>query len=113
MYGADSSPNGHGHNYVVEVTVEGNPDQLTGMVMDLKKLDDILNEKVIAPMDHRFLNFEVKPFDEIVPTTENLAQEIWNRLRPVLDTPTTSLSKVRVFETADLYVEISASEVLA
>ena len=106
-----SRANGHGHNYVLEVTVEGEPDRVTGMVIDLKKLKDVLDERIVEPMDHRFLNAEVKPFDKVVPTPENIARNIWKRLAPVLDTPKTSLAKVRLFETSDLYVEITREEV--
>ncbi len=107
LFGLESSPNGHGHNYVLEVTVQGEPDRVTGMVIDLKNLKDVLEEQIVTPMDHRFLNAEVKPFDEIIPTAENIARNIWQRLAPLLDTPKTSLSKVRLFETTDLYVEIT------
>src|SRR5579875_1849212 len=68
LFGQDANPNGHGHNYVVEVTVEGEPDATTGMIIDLKELKQILEDHVVAPMDHRFLNHEVPPFDRIVPT---------------------------------------------
>jgi 6-pyruvoyltetrahydropterin/6-carboxytetrahydropterin synthase len=110
LFGAESSPNGHGHNYVLEVTVEGEPDPVTGMVVDLKKMKDLLEEQIVNPMDHRFLNAEVKPFDRVVPTTENVARNIWDRLMPLLNTTASSLSKVRLFETADLYVEITREE---
>ena len=76
------------------------------MVMDLKDLKQVLETQVVEPMDHRFLNHEVKPFDRIVPTTENIATEIWNRLEPRIDSPTAKLAKVRLFETADLFVDI-------
>jgi 6-pyruvoyltetrahydropterin/6-carboxytetrahydropterin synthase len=91
LFGPEASPNGHGHNYVVEVTVEGEPDPVTGMVIDLKQLKDILEEHIVQPMDHRFLNKEVPPFDQLVPTAENLAQNIWHRLEPVLNSSKTSL----------------------
>lgn len=107
LFGREASPNGHGHNYVLEVTVEGDPDRTTGMVMDLKKLKDILQEQVVGPMDHRFLNAEVKPFDVVVPTTENIARNIWDRLAGLLNTSKTSLARVRLFETQDLYVDIT------
>src|SRR5260370_36187811 len=82
LYGAASNPSGHGHNYVLEVTLEGDPDPVTGMVFDLKRLKEIVNKAVVQPMDHRFLNYEVPPFDSVVPTAENIAVEIWNRLLP-------------------------------
>lgn len=110
LFGAESSPNGHGHNYIVEVTVEGEPDPITGMVIDLKKLKDILETEIVEPMDHRFLNIEVKPFDELIPTTENIARQIWKRLAPLLDTPQTSLAKVRLFETPSLYVDVTRGQ---
>lgn len=110
LFGAEGSPNGHGHNYILEVTLEGEPDPVTGMVIDLKKLKDILDEQIVTPMDHRFLNLEVKPFDRVVPTTENIARNIWSRLSPILNTRKTSLAKVRLFETSDLYVDITREE---
>jgi len=106
LYGEGANRNGHGHNYVLEVTVEGDPDPLTGMVLDLKDVKEILEQEVIAPMDHRFLNYEVEPFNRVVPTTENVASEIWRRLEKRLTTPTTNLAKVRLYETPDLYVDI-------
>lgn len=106
IYGDGANPNGHGHNYVVEVTVEGEPDEVTGMVLDLKLLKEILEEEVVEPMDHRFLNFEVPPFDRIVPTAENVAREIWRRVDARLTLPRARLAKVRLFETEDLFVEI-------
>jgi 6-pyruvoyltetrahydropterin/6-carboxytetrahydropterin synthase len=69
-------------------------------------LKDILEEEVVTPMDHRFLNYEVPPFDRIVPTTENVAAEIWRRLKPRVDRPTTRLQRVRLFETADTFVDV-------
>ena len=105
MYGAAANPNGHGHNYVLEVTLEGEPDPTTGMIFDLKKLKDIIQQSVIEPMDHRFLNHEVPPFDKIVPTAENLAVEIWDRLQPQLHGAQARLENVRLYETEDLYVD--------
>ncbi len=107
LYGPDANPNGHGHNYVCEVTVEGDPDPVNGMVIDLKILKQILQEEVVGPMDHRFLNYEVDPFDRIVPTAENVATEIWRRLQPRLAGLGASLARVKLFETPDLYVEIT------
>jgi 6-pyruvoyltetrahydropterin/6-carboxytetrahydropterin synthase len=105
IYGRAANPNGHGHNYVVEVTVEGETDPVTGMVFDLRVLKEIMNREVIEPMDHRFLNREVTPFQTVVPTTENLAIEIWRRLRAQIDTGNARLRNVRLYETADLYVD--------
>lgn len=107
LYGAAANPSGHGHNYVLEVTLDGDPDPVTGMVFDLKKLKDLIQETVIDSMDHRFLNFEVPPFDKIVPTTENVAAEIWRRLAPHFDQGHPRLSNVRLYETDDLFVDCS------
>ena len=104
LYGAAANANGHGHNYILEVTLEGSPDPVTGMVFDLKELKDILNREVVDPMDHRFLNFEVPPFDRVVPTAENVAREIWRRLDPRFRNGV-RLRNVRLFETEDLFVD--------
>ncbi len=105
VYGSNANPNGHGHNYVLEVTVEGDPDPVTGMVFDLRELKQILNEEVVEPMDHRFLNREVPPFDRVVPTTENVAIEIWNRMDARIRAAGVRLRNVRLYETPDLYVD--------
>ncbi len=98
-----ANPHGHGHNFVVEVTLEGAPDPVTGMVFDLKRLKEVLEREVVGPMDHRFLNYEVPPFDHLVPTAENLAAEIWRRIQPHISAA--RLHCVRVYETEDFYVE--------
>jgi 6-pyruvoyltetrahydropterin/6-carboxytetrahydropterin synthase len=106
IFGTGANANGHGHNYVVEITVEGEPDAVTGMIMDLKDLKQILEEEIVEPMDHRFLNHEVEPFDRIVPTAENVAAEIWRRMDRRLRNPEARLHRVRLFETTDLYVDV-------
>ena len=105
LYGPAANPHGHGHNYVLEVTLEGDPDPATGMVYDLRRLKEVLNREVVEPMDHRFLNREAPPFDRVVPTAENLALEVWRRLEPHLNTGGARLQGVRVYETEDLYVD--------
>ena len=104
IYGAAANKNGHGHNYILEVSLDGSPDPVTGMVFDLKALKDVLNREIVDPMDHRFLNYEVPPFDTVVPTVENVAIEIWQRLAPHF-TGNVRLKNVRLFETEDLYVD--------
>jgi 6-pyruvoyltetrahydropterin/6-carboxytetrahydropterin synthase len=104
-FGKAANPHGHGHNYVLEVTLEGAPDAVTGMVFDLKELKEILNREVVEPYDHRFLNREVPPFDRIVPTPENIAREIWRRLEPAMAGSGQRLHAVRLYETPDLYVD--------
>ena len=110
LYGPASNPSGHGHNYVLEVTLEGDPDPATGMVYDLKKLKDVIQQTVVDPMDHRFLNYEVPPFDRVVPTTENVAAEIWRRLAPHFQEGPARLNNVRLYETEDLYVDYTGAE---
>ena len=105
QYGPAANPRGHGHNYVLEVTLSGDPDPVTGMVLDLKELKDHLEREVVDPYDHRFLNYEVPPFDRIVPTTENIARDIWKRLEPHVARSGMRLHSVRVYETPDLFVD--------
>lgn len=106
LYGEEAHLSGHGHNFVLEVSVEGEPDPITGMVVDLKELKEILDREVVDPMDHRFLNYEVEPFSKVVPTIANVALEIWRRLEKRLRTARWRLARVRLFETPDLYVDV-------
>ena len=78
-------------------------DPRSGFVVDLKELKDIMNREVIDALDHRFLNKEVPEFSEAIPTTENLAISIWQRLEPKLNIA--ELHRVRVYETPDLFVD--------
>lgn len=103
IFGKCNNPHGHGHNYTVEVTVEGEVDPATGMVMDLKELKKLLEKEVLDLMDHRFLNKEVPPFSATIPTTENIAIEIWKLLAPRLQIG--KLHRVRLYETPDLFVD--------
>lgn len=107
VFGLDANPYGHGHNYVLEVTLDGTVDPITGMIVDLKDVKQVLNREVVDVMDHRFLNAEVPPFDKIVPTAENIAREIWRRIVPHFSTDTVHLNNVRLYETESLYVEYS------
>jgi len=107
LYGEPADSHGHGHNYVLEVTLEGEPDPVTGMVLDLKRMKDIINREVVDPMDHRFLNHEVPPFDTMVPTPENIAREIWRRLEGPFRLPNARLDRGRLYETEDLFVDYS------
>ncbi len=103
LFGKCNNPHGHGHNYTLEVTVKGEVDAQSGFVVDLKNLKEILNREVLDAMDHRFLNQEVPEFATAIPTTENIAVAIWNRLCPKLDLA--RLHRVRVYEAADLFVD--------
>lgn len=103
VFGKCNNPHGHGHNYTLEVTVKGQVDQRSGFVVDLKQLKEIMNREVVEIMDHRFLNEEVAEFKESIPTTENLAISIWNRIQPKLNAA--RLHRVRLYETQDLFVD--------
>lgn len=105
VFGLDANPHGHGHNYVLEVTLGGDVDAVTGMIVDLKEVKQILNREVVDVMDHRYLNAEVPPFDRVVPTAENIAKDIWRRIQPHFDSAHVRLHEVRLFETENLYVE--------
>ena len=96
VYGKCNNPYGHGHNYVVEVTVSGAPDPATGMVANLVDLDGFVQREVLDPFDHRYLNEEVPLFRERVPTTENLCVEIFRRLRAF---SAARLERIRIEET--------------
>jgi 6-pyruvoyltetrahydropterin/6-carboxytetrahydropterin synthase len=104
IFGKCNNPNGHGHNYTLEVTVAGDVDARSGFVMDLKQLKDIMNREVIDALDHRHLNKEVPEFRNLIPTTENLAIAIWKRLSGKLNGA--KLHRVRVYETDDLFVDV-------
>ena len=80
VFGLCNNPTGHGHNYDLEVTVEGEIDPVTGYVMDLRALKRLLEEMVLDDVDHANLNVDVEWMRGVVPTTENLAVAIWNRL---------------------------------
>jgi 6-pyruvoyltetrahydropterin/6-carboxytetrahydropterin synthase len=103
IFGKCNNPHGHGHNYVLEVTVAGEPDPRTGMVLDLKELKDILQREILDRMDHRFLNVEVPELAEKIPTTETIAMTIWQLLEPRIHQG--RLHRVRLYETPDLYVD--------
>ena len=105
LYGPGANVNGHGHNYVLEVALEGTPDPATGMIYDLKDLKDVMMREVVDPMDHRHLHHEIPPFDKVIPTTENLAIEIWCRLEPQFKDASARLHSVRLYETEDTFVD--------
>lgn len=108
IFGKCNNPNGHGHNYTLELTVKGDVDARSGFVVDLKELKDVLNREVLEALDHRFLNKEVPEFAKAIPTTENLAVAIWNRLKPKMHLA--QMHRVRVYETPDLFVDYYGEE---
>jgi len=104
VFGDCSNPNWHGHNYEVDVTVSGPVDPETGYVMDLKRLKELLNERVIDDVDHRNLNLEVPWLEGVVPTTENLVVAVWERIAGHLPGEVT-LDRIVLWETPRNYVE--------
>ena len=103
VFGKCANKNGHGHNYTLEVTVGGEIDATSGFVVDLKQLKDVMDREVVAVYDHRHLNKEVPEFAEAIPTTENIAIAIWNRLDGKI--PDARLHRVRVYEMPDLFAD--------
>jgi len=85
VYDKCDNPGGHGHNYFIEVSVKGQIDPETGMVIDLKKLKDILRERLLHRVDHRNLNEDVDFLRGVIPTAENLARAFWAELEPAID----------------------------
>ena len=105
-YGKCNNRHGHGHNYMLEVTVEGEPDPTTGMVLDLKELNEILRREVVERMDHKHLNYEVLELAGMIPTTENIARVIWRLLDPKITKG--KLDRVRLYESQDLFVDVTS-----
>jgi len=104
VYGKCNNPNGHGHNYLLEVTVSGSIDPATGMIFDLVALDGIVAERVLDKFDHKNLNLDMENFRTLVPTTENLCLEIYRLLRGPLEDAGAErglqLSRLRLEETS-------------
>jgi 6-pyruvoyltetrahydropterin/6-carboxytetrahydropterin synthase len=104
VFGDCSNPNWHGHNYELEVTVEGPVDPETGFVMDLKRLKDLVEQRVVSEVDHKNLNTEVAWLARVNPSTENVAVAIWERLVGELP-ERVRLAKVMLRETPRNWVE--------
>jgi len=107
VYGKCNNPYGHGHNYVVEISVSGTPDPATGMIANLADLDGFVEREVIEAFDHKSLNEDVPAFRAKVPTTENVCREIYQRLKHF---PKASLERVRVEETSNNAFEYAGEE---
>ena len=100
---------GHGHNYTIEVTVAGNPDPLTGYVIDLKKLAAMMDEYIIDKVDHKHLNYDVAELRGIIPTAENIALVFWQMLEPKIKDG--KLYSIKVFESDNNFVEYKGEPV--
>lgn len=103
VFGKCANRNGHGHNYTLEVTVAGEIDPVSGFVVDLKALKDVIEREVIRVYDHRHLNLEVPEFCTMIPTTENIAIAIWKRLEKKI--AGARLQRVRVYEMPELFAD--------
>lgn len=102
-FGPCANANGHGHNYVLEATVEGRPDRETGYVIDLAELKRILHAAVVDPCDHRNLNKDVPFLKGVIPTTENLVVAFWGRIAPKIRRG--RLHSLRLYETPRNFAE--------
>ncbi len=105
VYGKCANPNGHGHNYVLEVTVAGENDPEIGFVMDLKELGDLVENEVISKVDHRNFNVDVDFMKGVNPTTENIVMKFWERLESNINSPGRKLYSLKLFETEKNIVE--------
>jgi 6-pyruvoyltetrahydropterin/6-carboxytetrahydropterin synthase len=105
VYGKCANPNWHGHNYELFVTVKGEIDNETGVVINLKNLSKIIRSKVIEKLDHKNLNLEVDFLKDKILSTENIIIAIWNELENELQKTNAKLYKIRLVETENNFVE--------
>ncbi|HAM97160.1 MAG TPA: 6-pyruvoyl tetrahydrobiopterin synthase [Marinilabiliales bacterium] len=105
LYGKCANPNWHGHNYDLFVTVKGEVDPETGVVINLKDLSQIIKTKVIDKLDHRNLNVEVDFLQNTIVSTENIIVAIWKELQVELDKTPARLSKIKLVETENNFAE--------
>jgi 6-pyruvoyltetrahydropterin/6-carboxytetrahydropterin synthase len=103
LYGKCAYANGHGHNYEIEVTVAGEPERETGMIMDLKKLADIIDREILEKVDHKHLNFDVDFLKGVIPTAENIAIIFWKIIAPKITAG--KLYSIKVYETPNNFAE--------
>jgi 6-pyruvoyltetrahydropterin/6-carboxytetrahydropterin synthase len=115
LYGKCNNPYGHGHNYVIDVSVRGPADASTGRAVDIILLDRLVGAQVLQPFDHHNLNTEIAAFTQVVATSENLAVEICRRLKGnwsrVFPGEWPKLEKIRIGETERNIFEVSADEI--
>ena len=102
-FGPCNNPNYHGHNYELDVTVEGPIDRDTGYVMDLGRLAALVEERVLSRLDHRNLNLDVPWFRDLIPTAEHIAVVCWRVLEPAVKPA--RLAHIRLWETERNYVD--------
>lgn len=111
IYGKCARVNGHGHNYHLEVTVKGEIDPRTGMLVDLPALQKAVDDYVVEPFDHTFLNKDIPYFERVVPTAENIAVHIRDLLRQPIHQLKANLHKVKLIESPNNSAEVYATEV--
>jgi len=104
-FGKCVSPYGHGHNYELHVSVSGDINPKTGMIVNLTVLKQQI-KKIVDQFDHKFLNLDTPFFKDKIPTTENLAITIFNLIEKELTTDNYNLQKIRLYERQDLYVDV-------
>lgn len=107
VFGKCSNPNYHGHNYILETWVDGDVDPVTGYVMDLGTLKEIIRTEITHRFDHRNLNLDCPEFEGLNPTAENIAYVIWQLLRPRI--PSDKALTVKLWETENNCVEYSGN----
>lgn len=101
IYGKCSNPNGHGHNYVMEVTVAGEIDPEIGFVMDLTELKNLVEKEIINKVDHRNLNIDVPFMKDVLPSTENIAVTFWQQIDSKINNSKRKLYSIRIEETVN------------
>ncbi|NJL44739.1 MAG: 6-pyruvoyl tetrahydropterin synthase, partial [Leptolyngbyaceae cyanobacterium SM2_3_12] len=109
IYGKCARPHGHGHNYHLEITVKGTIDPRTGMLVDLAQLQSAIDDHVVEPFDHTFLNKDIPYFEEVVPTAENIAVHIRDLLQAPIAALGASLYKVKLIESPNNSAEVYAA----
>ena len=105
VFGKCANHNWHGHNYDLRITVSGQPDPVTGFVMDAKVLSTLIKRHVTDHLDHSNLNLDLDWFAGIQPTTENLTLRIWEKLGPAIAGAGGTLYRIRLFETENIYAD--------
>lgn len=110
VFGKCSNKNWHGHNFVIYVTVKGVPNPETGFVINLKDLSEIINDEVIEPLDHKNLNLDVPFLKGIMASTENIAVQVWDRIKIPIEKAGGVLSKIKLVETENNFVEYYGGE---
>lgn len=110
VFGKCANENWHGHNYVLFVTIKGNPDPVTGYVIDLKELSLIIKKGVIEKLDHKNINLDVDFMKGKMASTEVLAIAIWQQLEIVINRPNCTLHSIKLHETENNYVEYFGTE---